>query len=131
MYPNLKIRAYKTLKSDCWAQLNRHPSWAKSGMLQLARVSSVRFGNYSIHYQSILSWNLLQNYLSIDDISTLSCFVKFYLSPIFLKHAAHITSKRPECIAVTFSLITPIQSGISKLTFFEKKTSTLKRKHET
>ena len=65
------------------ARLNRFPSRTKTGILQLPRVSSVRFGNHSIRYQSILSWNLVQNFLTIDDISTLSLnrlksFVKFY-----------------------------------------------------
>ena len=65
------------------ARLNRYPSRAKTGILQLPRISTVRFGDHSIRYQSILSWNLLQNFLSVDDMSSLSLnrlkhLVKFY-----------------------------------------------------
>ena len=65
-------------------QHNRgHLSRVKSGLIKLPKVSTVSFGNNSICYQSILSWNLIQNYIFIDDISNLTFgrlnyLVKFY-----------------------------------------------------
>ena len=43
----------------------------KSGLLKLPEVTTVTYGNYSVLYQSILSWNELQKFLSFDDMSTL------------------------------------------------------------
>ena len=43
----------------------------KYGLLKLPEVSTVTYGNYSSLYQSILSWNELQKFLTFDDLSTL------------------------------------------------------------
>ena len=51
---------------------NRYPTRLKSGILQLPRVCTVQFGNNSIRYQSVVSWNILQHFLSIDDMSSLT-----------------------------------------------------------
>ena len=65
-------------------QHNRgHLSRTKPGLLKLPKVSTVSFGNNSICYQSILSWNSIQNYFPTDDISSLALgriiyLVKFY-----------------------------------------------------
>ena len=70
------------------ARLNHFPTRVKSGILQLPRVSTVHFGNYSIRYQSVLSWNLVQNFLDVDDLSTLSLdrlkyLVRFYFLSLY------------------------------------------------
>lgn len=71
------------------ARNNDRPSRAKPGLLRLPRVSTVSFGNHSIQYQSIQSWNVLQSYLPIEDISILSLnrlkyFAKFYFLSSYL-----------------------------------------------
>ena len=43
----------------------------KSGLLKLPEVTTVTYGNYSVLYQSIISWNELQKFFSFDDMSTL------------------------------------------------------------
>jgi len=60
-----------------------YPRRTKPGLLRLPRVSTVSFGDYSLSYQSVLAWNLLQQYLPVDDLSTLRLsklkyLVKFY-----------------------------------------------------
>lgn len=65
-------------------QHNRgHLSRAKPGILKLPRVLTVSFGNNSIRYQSILSWNELQNYLAVDDMSSLEMYRLKYLSKFY------------------------------------------------
>ena len=60
-----------SLKIERCYQLGRgHLSRAKLGLLKLPKVSSVSFGNNSFRYQSILSWNLLQNYLAISTLAS-------------------------------------------------------------
>ena len=71
---NIHIRRILTLQKQ---------AFLKPGLLKLPKVSSVLFGNNSFRYQSILSWNLLQNYLAINDMSTLALgrlkyLIKFY-----------------------------------------------------
>lgn len=61
---------------------NRPNDRANPGSIRLLRVRTVTFGNNSIQYQSIISWNLLQQFLEVN-MSTLSLghlkyLVKFY-----------------------------------------------------
>ena len=73
-----------TLKIErCYQHGRGHLSRTKPGLLKLPKVSTVLFGNNSFRHQSILSWNLLQNYLAINDMSTLALgrlkyLIKFY-----------------------------------------------------
>jgi hypothetical protein len=60
-----------------------HPSRAKAGMLRLPKVSTVSFGDYSLTYQSVLSWNNVQSYLPIEDLSTLSLSRLKYLAKFY------------------------------------------------
>ena len=74
-----------TLKVErCYQHGRGHLSHTKSGLLKLPNVSSVLFGNNSFRYQSILSWNLLQNYLAINDMSTLVLGLKYLIKFYFL-----------------------------------------------
>ena len=62
-----------TLKIErCYQHGRGHLCRTKPGLLKLPKISSVLFGNNSFRYHSILSWNLLQNYLAINDMSTLA-----------------------------------------------------------
>ena len=47
------------------------------------RVSTVGFGNHSLSYQAVASWNLLQQYINIDDLSTLSLNRLKYLAKFY------------------------------------------------
>ena len=71
------------LESLAFNARNHRPSRSKPGLLKLPIISTVSYGNYSIRYQCVVSWNLLQSSLNFDDLSTLSMnrlkyFVNFY-----------------------------------------------------
>ena len=67
------------------ARTSHHPSRLKRGILLLPRTSTISYGNFSIRYQSILSWNILQNFLNIDNLSTLSYSkLKFLIKSYYL-----------------------------------------------
>ena len=60
-----------------------HQKRTKSGLLRLPKVKTISYGNYSLTYQSVVAWNLLQHYLPVDDLSTINInrlkyLVKFY-----------------------------------------------------
>ena len=64
---------YDTFHLHDMTHLNlRRPRRAKTGLLRLPKVTTVRFGNHSLSYQAVASLNLLQQYINIDDLSTLS-----------------------------------------------------------
>ena len=67
----------------CKTQGCRQSSRKKHGVLSLPRVHTSSFGIYSIRYQAIITWNLIQKSFSFDDISDLSSnqlhfWLKFY-----------------------------------------------------
>ena len=75
---------YDTFDVKRLNQNNRsHLSRTKPGLLQLPKVQTFSHGNNSIHYQSVLSWNLIQNYLSVNDMSTLALGRLKYLTKFY------------------------------------------------
>ena len=69
--PPLQARFILTRLND----VDRHEVMrCKSGLLKLPKVITVTYGNYLVLYQSILSWNELQKFLSLDDMSTLGLY---------------------------------------------------------
>ena len=66
--PLLQTLEYKRLNDTDRHEVIR----CKSGLLKIPEVTTVTYGNYSILYQSILVWNELQNFVSLDDLSTLA-----------------------------------------------------------
>ena len=80
---NLPTPLYDTFDLVDITRVESRPQRTKSGLLRFPKVSTVRFGNYSLTYQSVASWNLLQNYLDVDNMSNLSLgrlkyLIKFY-----------------------------------------------------
>ena len=63
-------------------QIN-HPTRLKLGILQLPRTKTVHFGDRSIRYQAILSWNRLQNFSTYNDISNISLSKLRQLAKLF------------------------------------------------
>ena len=75
---NLPAPLYDTFHLHDMTHLNlRRPCRAKTGLLRLPKVTTVRFGNHS------LTWNLLQQYINIDDLSTLSLKKLKYLAKFY------------------------------------------------
>ena len=72
------------LESLTFNAQNHRPSQAKpDGLLKLPNISTVSYGNYSIRYQYVVSWNPPAKFSQFDDLSTLSLnhlkyFVNFY-----------------------------------------------------
>ena len=81
---NFPAPLYETFDVDDINQVDRYrPRRNKTGILRLPKVSTVRFGDHSLSYQSVVSWNILQHYINVDDLSTISLnrlkyLVKFY-----------------------------------------------------
>ena len=81
---NLPAPLYDTFHLHDMTHLNlRRPRRAKTGLLRLPKVTTVRFGNHSLSYQAVASWNLLQQYINIDDLSTLSLNKLKYLAKFY------------------------------------------------
>ena len=81
---NLPAPLYDTFHLHDMTHLNlRRPCRAKTGLLRLPKVTTVRFGNHSLSYQAVASWNLLQQYINIDDLSTLSLKKLKYLAKFY------------------------------------------------
>ena len=88
---------YVTFNLARLTPVTHHQRRTKTGILWAPRVRTVRFGNYSLAYRSVLSWNVLQNYLPFDNLSKkslnkLKYFVTIYyiLFPIFV-YLGHIS----------------------------------------
>ena len=62
---------------------DRHNPRLKQGSLKLPYCSTVSFGNRSIYYQSVLAWNLLQNFLPIENLSLISLSRLKYLCKFY------------------------------------------------
>ena len=61
------------------------PRRTKTGILRLPKVSTVRFGDNSFSYEPVVSWNILQHYINVDDLWTIKVLflVLVYLSRVF------------------------------------------------
>ena len=70
--PSSICETFKISSLTVNARNNRYPSRLKPGILRLPKVYTTHFGNHSIRYQAILSWNLLQNFSTFNDISDIS-----------------------------------------------------------
>ena len=81
---NLPSPLYETFDLSDMTHISLHrPRRTKTGLLRLPKVSTVRFGNHSLSYQAVVSWNLLQQNIYVDDLSSLSInklkyWAKFY-----------------------------------------------------
>ena len=81
---NLPPPFYETFDLRDMTRISLHPPRrTKTGLLRLPQVSTLRFGNYSLSYQAVVSWNLLQQNINVDNLSTLSInklkyWAKFY-----------------------------------------------------
>ena len=62
---------------------DRETARLKKGILRLPKCSTISFGNRSIHYQSVLAWNNLQQYLSVVDLSLLPFHRLKYLTKFY------------------------------------------------
>ena len=70
--PSSICETFKISSLTVNARNNRYPSRLKPGILRLPKVYTTHFGNHSIRYQAILSWNLLQNFSTFNNISDIS-----------------------------------------------------------
>ena len=80
---NLPSPLYDTFDLFDITRVESRPRRTKSGLLRFPKVSTIRFGNFSLTYQAVASWDLLQNYLDVDNMSNLSLsrlkyLIKFY-----------------------------------------------------
>ena len=81
---NLPVPLHKTFDVNYMTQICRfRPRRTKTGILRQPKVSTVRFGNHSLRYQSIVSWNILQNYIKVDNLSELSINRLKYLTKFY------------------------------------------------
>jgi len=75
------ILSFQSLTNN--ARPSRYPNRAKTGMLQLPRTFTQTYGDLSIRYQAVLSWNSMQNFYLTDDLTTLSLSYLKYITKFY------------------------------------------------
>ena len=79
---NLPAPLYDTFHLHDMTHLNlRRPRRAKTGLLRLPKVTTVRFGNHSLSYQAVLKKSIFKTIYKIWTLLNLNCLSNILLNP--------------------------------------------------